>query len=101
MSQLNIQNFFKEIESVKTNNIYSNILLSYENNLSVLDKLKLYYYQSQYYLNSKDEKNLTRIAIESLNIYINEKFSLIDENNKYFIYLFNIYYRAYELYKNN
>ena len=101
MSKLNIQIFLKEIESIKTNNIYSNILLTFQNNLSVLDKLKLFYYQSQYYLNSKDFNNLTRIAIESIKIYMNEKEILIDENNKYFIYLFNIFYHTFELYKND
>ena len=101
MSKLNIQIFLKEIENLKTNNIYSNILLTFQNNLSVLDKLKLFYYQSQYYLNSKDFNNLTRIAIESIKIYLNEKDILIDENNKYFIYLFNIFYHTFEIYKND
>jgi len=42
MSKLNIQIFLKEIESIKTNNIYSNILLTFQNNLSVLDKLNYF-----------------------------------------------------------
>ena len=101
MSKLNIQIFLKEIENLKSNNIYSNILLTFQNNLSVLDKLKLFYYQSQYYLNSNDFNNLTRIAIESIKIYLNEKDILIDENNKYLIFLFNIFYHTFEIYKND